>query len=128
MGSSRLAAYSFWYGFYGNILRIKLFNLKINDMKNRDKILLGILGAAAAGVAVGLLFYTEEGKKTRKKMKNTANDWADSFGSLVASGKENLSHFSDKALKQAKQGFKKAKNKAEDAYAEVADNLQSKFS
>lgn len=97
-------------------------------MKNRDKILLGILGAAAAGVAVGLLFYTEEGKKTRKKMKNTANDWADSFGSLVASGKENLSHLSDKALKQAKQGFKKAKNKAEDAYAGVAENLQSRFS
>jgi len=90
-------------------------------MKNRDKILLGILGAAAAGVAVGLLFYTDEGKKTRKKMKNAANDWADSFGSLIASGKENLSHFSDKALKQAKQGFKKIKSKAEDAYSEISD-------
>lgn len=118
----------FWYGFYSNILRIKLFNLKINVMKNRDKILLGILGAAAAGVAVGLLFYTEEGKKTRKKMKNTANDWADSFGSLMASGKENLSDFSNKALRQAKQGFKKAKNKAENAYSDVSDDIQSKFS
>ncbi|MCH5720844.1 hypothetical protein [Niabella hibiscisoli] len=38
-------------------------------MKNKDKILLGILGAAAAGVAIGLLFYTEEGKKARKKSK-----------------------------------------------------------
>lgn len=97
-------------------------------MKNRDKILLGILGAAAAGVAVGLLFYTEEGKKTRKKMKVTANDWADSLGSLLASGKENLSDLSNKALKQAKQGFKKVKNKAEDAYTDVADEYQSKFS
>ncbi len=35
-------------------------------MKNKDKILLGILGAAAAGVAIGLLFYTEEGKKQEK--------------------------------------------------------------
>ena len=97
-------------------------------MKNRDKILLGILGAAAAGVAVGLLFYTDEGKKTRKKMKNTADDWADSLGSLLASGKENLSHFSDKALKQAKQGFKKAKNKAEDAYFDVSDEYKAKLS
>lgn len=85
-------------------------------MKNKDKILLGILGAAAAGVAIGLLFYTEEGKKTRKKMKNTANDWADSLGSLIASGKENLSDMSHKALDQAKRGFKKAKNKAGEAY------------
>ncbi|ULT42656.1 hypothetical protein KRR40_03435 [Niabella defluvii] len=38
-------------------------------MKNKDKILLGILGAAAAGVAIGLLFYTEEGKKQEKKLK-----------------------------------------------------------
>lgn len=97
-------------------------------MKNRDKILLGILGAAAAGVAVGLLFYTDEGKKTRKKMKNTANDWADSLGSLIASGKENLSHLSDKAIKQAKQGFKKTKNKAEDAYSDVKDEYNANFS
>lgn len=97
-------------------------------MKNRDKILLGIIGAAAAGVAVGLLFYTEEGKKTRKKVKNTANDWADSLGSLIASGKENLSDLSNKALKQAKHGFKKAKNKAEDAYSDISDEYKTNFS
>lgn len=97
-------------------------------MKNRDKILLGILGAAAAGVAVGLLFYTEEGKKTRKKMKNTAEDWADSLGSLISSGKENLSDFSDKALKHAKSGFKKVKNKAEDTYSDLSDEYKAKFS
>ncbi|WP_346237152.1 YtxH domain-containing protein [Niabella insulamsoli] len=86
-------------------------------MKNRDKILLGILGAAAAGVAIGLLFYTEEGKKTRKKIKNTAGDWADSFGSLLESGKENLSDLSHKA----KESFKKAKGKVQGAYSDAAD-------
>ncbi len=90
-------------------------------MKDRDKILVGMLGAAIVGVAVGLLFYTDEGKKTRKKMKNTANDWADSLGSLIASGKENLSDLSDKALKQAKKGYNKIKNKAEDEYQNLAD-------
>ena len=86
-------------------------------MKNRDKILLGILGAAAAGVAIGLLFYTEEGKKTRKKIKNTASDWRDSLGSLIESGKENLSDLSQKA----KEGFKKAKSKAQGTYSDLSE-------
>lgn len=93
-------------------------------MKNRDKILLGILGAAAAGVAIGLLFYTEEGKKTRKKIKNTTSDWADSFGSLIESGKENLSDLSQKA----KEKFKKAKNRAQDAYSDLTDEYENKLS
>lgn len=90
-------------------------------MKNKDKILLGILGAAAAGVAIGLLFYTEEGKKTRKKIKNTATDWADSLGSLIESGKENLSDLSHKA----KDRFKKVKGKAQDAYSDASEEYSS---
>lgn len=90
-------------------------------MKNKDKILLGILGAAAAGVAIGLLFYTEEGKKTRKRIKNTTSDWADSLGSLIESGKENLSDLSHKA----KDRFRKAKNKAQDAYSNAAEEYSS---
>lgn len=90
-------------------------------MKNKDKILLGILGAAAAGVAIGLLFYTEEGKKTRKRIKNTTSDWADSLGSLIESGKENLSDLSHKA----KDRFKKAKSKAQDAYSDAAEEYSS---
>ncbi len=97
-------------------------------MKNRDKILLGIFGAAAAGVAIGLLFYTEEGQKTRKKVKNTANDWADSLGSLIASGKENLSDLSNKAYKQAKQGLKKTKNKAQDVYSDAQEEYKANLS
>ena len=99
-------------------------------MKNKDKILLGILGAAAAGVAIGLLFYTDEGKKTRKQMKNTANDWADSLGSLMASGKENLSDLSNRAVKQAKKSFNKAKNKAENKFDDLKDgytDLKDKY-
>lgn len=87
-------------------------------MKNKDKILLGILGAAAAGVAIGLLFYTEEGKKTRKKIKNTTSEWADSLGSLIESGKENLSDISQKAMNKAKAGLKKAKEKVQDTYSD----------
>ncbi|GAB3432506.1 YtxH domain-containing protein [Niabella aquatica] len=93
-------------------------------MKNKDKILLGILGAAAAGVAIGLLFYTEEGKKTRKRIKNTTNDWADSLGSLIESGKENLSDLSQKA----KEKLKKVKSKSQDAYSDLTDEYENKLS
>lgn len=92
-------------------------------MKNRDKYILGIAGAALAGIAIGLLFYTEEGKKTRKKMKNTANDWADSLGSLIASGKESLSDLSHKAMKKAKKGYQRVKGQAEEGY----DDLKSAY-
>lgn len=95
-------------------------------MKNRDKYIIGIAGAALAGIAVGLLFYTDEGKKTRKKMKNTANEWADSLGSLIASGKENLADLSDKAVKKAKKGYSKIKGEAEDKYHELADEYANK--
>lgn len=99
-------------------------------MKNRDKYLLGIAGAALAGVAIGLLFYTEEGKKTRKKMKNTANDWADSLGSLIASGKEGLTDLSQKTIKKAKKGYNRLKGRAEDEYEDLkgaADEYANKI-
>lgn len=86
-------------------------------MKDRDKILLGIAGAALAGVAVGLLFYTDEGKKVRKKMKHTANDWADSMGSLWESGKENLNDLS----KEAQRKYKKIKSKAAGKYENIKE-------
>ncbi|ANH81498.1 hypothetical protein A8C56_11375 [Niabella ginsenosidivorans] len=95
-------------------------------MKNRDKYIIGIAGAALAGIAIGLLFYTDEGKKTRKKMKNTANDWADSLGSLIASGKENLSDLSHKAMKKAKKGYSKLKGEAEEKYNDLADEYANK--
>lgn len=90
-------------------------------MKNRDKILLGILGAAAAGVAIGLLFYTDEGKRTRRKIKNKADDWRDSLGSLIESGKVNLSDLSEKA----KAGLKKAKNKVQGTHSDISEEFSN---
>jgi gas vesicle protein len=88
-------------------------------MKNRDKFLIGMLGAAAIGVAIGLLLYTDEGKKRRKKIKNAADDWADSLGSLIASGKENLSDLSQKVIKKV--------NKIKDKTDEGFENVKNEF-
>lgn len=56
-------------------------------MTTRNKILIGILGAAAAGVVVGLLIAPEKGKDMRKKIRRTAEDWADNLSTLWAKGK-----------------------------------------
>jgi gas vesicle protein len=47
-------------------------------MNTKSKVVLGILGAAAAGVVIGMLLAPEKGKETRKKLRKTAEDWADS--------------------------------------------------
>ncbi|MGZ5222034.1 MAG: YtxH domain-containing protein, partial [Chitinophagaceae bacterium] len=45
-------------------------------MNTNSKVLLGILGAAAAGVVIGMLVAPDKGNETRKKLKKTASEWA----------------------------------------------------
>ena len=78
----------------------------------------GILGAVAAGVAIGLLFYTEEGKN-KKKIKNTTNDWADSLGSVsLRQEKKDYLISQNKAAKEASHRMDKLRGKAEGLYSE----------
>jgi len=51
-------------------------------MTTRGKIALGILGAAAAGVVIGLLIAPEKGSETRKRIKRTTGTWVDNVGHL----------------------------------------------
>jgi len=57
-------------------------------MTTTSKVILGILGAAAAGVVIGMLVAPEKGEETRKRLRKTAEDWADSMSNLWARGKE----------------------------------------
>ena len=57
-------------------------------MSNPNKILLGLIGAAAVGVVVGMLLAPEKGGEIRQKIADKATDIASRIGEYVTSGKE----------------------------------------
>jgi gas vesicle protein len=88
-------------------------------MKNSANIFLGILGAAAAGVVVGMMIAPEKGADFRKNLKGSAGDLAKRLGKLLSQGKEHYDELKSKALEEAddyKQemtgAYKKAKSSA----------------
>ena len=42
-----------------------------------DKLILGVLGGVAVGALLGVLFAPDKGDKTRKKIMDKSNDYAD---------------------------------------------------
>jgi gas vesicle protein len=88
-------------------------------MTTRNKVLLGILGAAAAGVVIGLLIAPEKGSDTRKKIKNTAGDWADNLGSLWNKGKR----MAEDGLEEVRHKGRQAKHAAEEKVSNIKENF-----
>jgi gas vesicle protein len=74
-------------------------------MTTTAKVALGILGAAAAGVVIGLLIAPEKGADTRKRIVRTAGDWVDNVSHLFSNAKED------------ETGEKYAKPTAEESYS-----------
>lgn len=59
-------------------------------MSNRTKLIVGLVGAAAVGVAIGMLLAPEAGQNTRKRIASTAGDWGSSLSDLLSSAKESV--------------------------------------
>jgi len=72
-------------------------------MSARTKLVLGLVGAAAAGVVVGLLLAPDAGTSTRKKITNTASDWGSTLGDLFSSAKDSVGNLRSKGQKAASQ-------------------------
>ncbi len=72
-------------------------------MRNRTKLTLGLLGAVAAGVAIGLMIAPDKGSETRKKIKRTTGSWVDQLGNILASGQEAVAD-----VKESARGLKRA--------------------
>jgi gas vesicle protein len=68
-------------------------------MSARTKLVLGLVGAAAAGVVVGLLLAPDAGTTTRKKLTSTASDWGSTLGDLFSSAKDSVGNLRSKGQK-----------------------------
>jgi gas vesicle protein len=66
-------------------------------MTTTTKVLLGIVGAAAAGVVIGMLVAPDKGSELRKKIKTNANDWASNLADLFTAGKEKAENMASEA-------------------------------
>ena len=88
-------------------------------MNTKSKVILGILGAAAAGVVIGMLVAPDKGKETRKKLKKTAEDWADTMSHLWSRGKE----AAEEGMQDVKDKARFAKSAAEEKVNKLKESL-----
>jgi gas vesicle protein len=79
-------------------------------MTTRTKVILGLVGAAAAGVIVGLLVAPEKGTDMRKKVGDTASDWADRLSDLFAKAKGEVDNLRTKGTNVAREAANKFSN------------------
>jgi gas vesicle protein len=77
-------------------------------MTNTSKIVLGVLGAAAAGVAIGMLIAPEKGKDLRTKIADNAKNWADELGSWLNDKKSEMSSAAKKMSAKAEEVVEEA--------------------
>ena len=82
-------------------------------MSAKTKFILGLVGAAAAGVVVGLLLAPDSGATTRKKIADTAGDWTDYVGDLFSSAKEEAGNLKKKGYEAASNAARRAKEAKE---------------
>ena len=82
-------------------------------MTTKSKVILGLAGAAAAGVLVGLLLAPEKGTETRKKISQTAGDWASQLSDLFNNAKEEIANLKSKGTKAASDAASRYTNTKE---------------
>lgn len=82
-------------------------------MTTKSKVILGLVGAAAAGVLVGILLAPEKGSDIRKKVSQTAGDWASQLGDIFNNAKSELNNLKNKTTKAASDAASRYTNTSE---------------
>lgn len=70
-------------------------------MNSTGKVILAIIGAAAAGAVIGMLVAPEKGSDLRRRISDTAGDWSQQLNDLIAQGKAQLDNLKQKAVNEA---------------------------
>jgi gas vesicle protein len=88
-------------------------------MNNNTKLLVGILGAAAAGLVIGMMIAPEKGADLRKNLKRTADGWIDELSNWVNKGKEYI----DEVRSRASEEVAELESEAEEGVDTMKDDL-----
>jgi gas vesicle protein len=88
-------------------------------MTRNGKIILGVLGAAAAGAVIGLLLAPDKGSDLRKKISKAADDFAGNITDMILSNKEKLYNAKDRVISEAKG----LKSEAESRVSRVKESI-----
>jgi gas vesicle protein len=83
-------------------------------MTTGTKVFIGILGAAAAGVVIGLLVAPDKGSETRKRIAKTTGDWADQLNSAFRHTKDQFNDLKHKARNVKSAAHQKVSDLQED--------------
>ncbi len=71
-------------------------------MSTSTKVALGVFGALAAGVIIGLLVAPEKGTEMRQRIKKTAGDWAGQLGEVFSHAEGEVDQMKQKVRSTAK--------------------------
>jgi gas vesicle protein len=63
---------------------------KFITMTTTTKVILGLIGAAAVGAAVGLLLAPEKGSDLRKNIADQAGKWSDKVTETFRNGRDSV--------------------------------------
>jgi predicted PurR-regulated permease PerM len=85
-----------WYNFFLKFLKRKC-------MTSNTKIILGVLAAAAAGAAIGILLAPEKGSELRRKIKTGFDEVMEDVAELLAVGKEEMKNMYAGAKEEVQQ-------------------------
>ena len=83
-----------------------------------DKVVLGILGGVAAGALLGILFAPEKGDKTRRRIMDKSNDYADELKDKLDTLLGTMTNKYEKIWKEGESLISQGKSKFDDAKAE----------
>ena len=72
-------------------------------MTSNTKIILGVLAAAAAGAAIGILLAPEKGSELRRKIKTGFDEVMEDVAELLAVGKEEMKNMYAGAKEEVQQ-------------------------
>lgn len=88
---------------------------------SKGKVVLGAMAGLAVGAILGILFAPEKGSVTRKKIKDTGNDYADQLKSKYKEFGDSISE----TFQNAKGDFEELAEKGKSKYEEVKKDVNN---